>query len=69
MLRPWQIRRMITNLLSYYMQGANYLSSMQNQSLQTSKGNATQTHTTGSDDLLSVLIPIAVKTAINAAQA
>ena len=33
--------KMLSNLLSYYMQGANYLATMQNQSLQTSKGNAT----------------------------
>ena len=35
------VAKMLTNLLSYYMQGANYLATMQNQSLQTSKGNAT----------------------------
>ena len=33
--------KILSNLLSYYMQGANYLANMQNQSLQTSKGNAT----------------------------
>ena len=32
--------QMLTNLLSYYMQGANYLKSMQEQSLRTSQGNA-----------------------------
>ena len=36
--------KMLTNLLSYYMQGANYLSDIQNQSLQTSKGNSTNTN-------------------------
>ena len=32
--------KMLSNLLSYYMLGANYLSDMQNQSLKTSSGNA-----------------------------
>ena len=38
--------KMLSNLLSYYMLGANYLSDMQNQSLRTSQGNAT-TYTNG----------------------
>ena len=42
--------KILSNLLSYYMLGANYLSSMQNQSLQTSKGNAS--NTSGNDDAL-----------------
>lgn len=33
---------MLSNLLNYYMLGANYLANMQNQSLNTSRGNATQ---------------------------
>lgn len=43
---------MINNLLSAYMQGYNVISDMQNQSLQTSAGNATTT-TKGSGSLLS----------------
>lgn len=35
--------KMISNLLAYYMQGADYLSDIQKQSLQTSSGNATKT--------------------------
>jgi hypothetical protein len=34
--------KMLGNLLSYYMLGANYLSSMQNNSLNASQGNATR---------------------------
>ena len=54
--------KMLTNLLAYYMQGANYLSSMQNQSLQTSKGNATTTNTTntGLGDFTNQLIALAL---------
>ena len=54
---------MLTNLLSYYMQGANYLSGMQNQSLQTSKGNASTT-SQQSNNLLETLIPLAVNSAL-----
>ena len=39
---------MMNNLLSAYMQGYNVISDMQNQSLQTSAGNATTTTTAGS---------------------
>jgi hypothetical protein len=35
--------KMLSNLLATYMLGANYLTSMQGQSLQTSAGNATTT--------------------------
>ena len=55
--------KMLTNLLSYYMQGANYLSGMQNQSLNTSKGNATQigNSTSGSgSDAIAEIIPIII---------
>lgn len=38
--------KMLGNLLSYYMLGANYLSSMQNNSLSASQGNATRYNTT-----------------------
>lgn len=38
--------KMLTNLLTYYMQGADYLSDMQKQSLNTSSGNATKTSET-----------------------
>ena len=34
--------KMLSNLLSYYMLGSNYLSGMQNNSLSASQGNATQ---------------------------
>ena len=49
---------MLSKLLSYYMQGANYLTSMQNQSLNTSKGNATTTSNGGmaQDQLAALLI-------------
>ena len=43
--------KVLTNLLSYYMQGANYLANMQNQSLRTSAGNATTTNTVDSGSL------------------
>lgn len=63
--------QMLTNLLSYYMLGANYLSSMQNQSLQTSKGNATQYSETsvqnGSADLLNKLAATALDVALKKA--
>ena len=48
--------KMLANLLSYYMEGANYLATMQNQSLQTSKGNATTSTTYGSGTSTSDLI-------------
>ncbi len=45
--------KMLANLLGYYMQGANYLSSMQNQSLNTSQGNATQISNTSNNSISS----------------
>jgi len=39
--------KMLSNLLSYYMLGANYLNGMQNHSLQASSGNATKQTTSG----------------------
>lgn len=52
---------MLSNLLNYYMLGANYLANMQNQSLNTSRGNATQftnssTPSTGSNDIQQALL-------------
>ena len=50
--------KMLTNLLSYYMQGANYLSNMQNQSLNTSKGNATEINSTNNgSNMIAEIIP------------
>jgi len=50
--------KMLANLLGYYMQGANYLSSMQNQSLNTSKGNATQINNSGdSSNIIADILP------------
>lgn len=40
--------KMLTNLLSYYLQGANYLMNMQNHSLKASSGNATRYNTSDS---------------------
>ncbi len=48
--------RMMSNLLTMYMQGLGALNDVQNQSLQTSSGNATRTNTTKtSSDTLSDL--------------
>ena len=60
--------KILTNLLNYYMQGANYLANMQNQSLNTSKGNAsTSTSTTSSSydnkDLAETMLRMAVQMA------
>ena len=53
--------KMLSNLLAYYMQGANYLTTMQNQSLQTSKGNATTYNSGNSNsDMLSRLISMVI---------
>ena len=59
--------KMLANLLNYYMLGANYLSDMQNQSLNTSKGNATTTATASGDytsDMVSTLARLAIMKAI-----
>ena len=40
----------ISNLLSYYMLGANYLSDMQNHSLRASSGNATKYSASSGED-------------------
>lgn len=52
--------KMLSNLLASYMLGANYLSSMQNQSLQTSAGNSTKTGTN-----VDALIPYAINTMLS----
>jgi hypothetical protein len=54
--------KMLANLFSYYMQGANYLADMQKQSLQTSSGNAS-TYTNGdgnNSELLSKAAAMAI---------
>ena len=54
--------KILANLFSMYMQGAAYLSSMQNQSLNTSSGNASKsTTTTSSDPLVTQLAALALK--------
>ena len=60
--------KMLANLLNYYMQGANYLATMQNQSLNTSKGNASTTNSTSSSnydtkDLAEKMLSMAVQMA------
>ena len=56
--------KMLTNLLAYYMQGANYLSNMQNQSLRTSQGNATKNSdgNNSSSEILQAILPIIMST-------
>ncbi len=53
--------KMLSNLLATYMLGANYLTSMQGQSLQTSAGNATRS-VSGADDIASTIVPLLIKT-------
>lgn len=52
----------ISNLLSYYMLGANYLTDMQNHSLKASSGNSTKYSTTsdssGSQGMASDILPV-----------
>ena len=45
-----QTGNMLNNLMQMYMQGNNVISGIQNQSLQTSMGNATRTNINGSAD-------------------
>ena len=53
--------KMLTNLLLYYMQGADYLKDMQSQSLDASRGNATKQTTTKSDGgFLEEIVPLAI---------
>lgn len=54
--------KMLVQLMSYYMLGANYLSNMQNHSLSASQGNATRTGTSQatSGNLASDLANIAI---------
>ena len=59
--------KMLTNLLAYYMQGANYLANMQNQSLRTSQGNSSRTIENGSgnnsSEILQAIVPIIMNAA------
>lgn len=58
--------KMLSNLLSYYMQGADYLSDMQKQSLNTSSGNSTKTTETnggGSQNSLQQILRLALMAA------
>ena len=56
--------KMLSNLLSYYMLGANYLSGMQNNSLSASQGNATQyNNSTGNNSMHDVLLKAALMAA------
>ena len=57
--------KMLSNLLNYYMQGANYLASMQNHSLNSSQGNATRyNEVTGNNSAMQdVLFKIALAAA------
>lgn len=48
--------KVMNNLLSAYMQGYNVISDMQNQSLQTSAGNATRTTSSSSGNVLSNIL-------------
>ena len=57
--------KMLTNLLSYYMLGANYLTGMQNNSLSASQGNATQyNNLTGSNSMQDALLKAALMAAV-----
>lgn len=53
--------KMLTNLLSYYMYGANYLSDLQQHSLNASAGNATKTTGSASNELLSMALSSLIK--------
>ena len=55
----------LSNLLNYYMLGANYLMNMQNHSLKASSGNATKVSATsnggyGSQEMISEILPIVI---------
>jgi len=55
--------KMLANLLSYYMQGANYLSDMQSHSLSASSGNATQTKNASNEsasNAVAEILPIVI---------
>lgn len=54
--------KMLSNLLSYYMLGANYLTDMQNHSLNaSSNGNTAQTSKGNSNELAKEVIPIVLE--------
>ena len=62
--------KILGNLLSYYMLGANYLSSMQSQSLNTSQGNASRYSTTeqgSGGNLAADLAPVVIATLLTSA--
>ena len=52
--------KIIANLLTYYMQGANYLADMQKQSLQTSRGNAVTYSDGGNAELMAKAAAMAI---------
>ena len=56
--------KMIANLLSYYMLGANYLSDMQNHSLQASSGNSIKSTENNSSDLTRLLLSAVISAAV-----
>jgi len=62
--------KMLTNLLTYYMQGANYLLNMQNHSLKASSGNALRTSFAASgseakaEDMSNILLQSALQAAM-----
>lgn len=56
--------KMLTNLLSYYILGASYLSDLQNNSLKASSGNASKTAST-TNSSSNALLPYALSTLMN----
>ena len=58
--------KMLTNLLTYYMQGANYLSDIQDQSIKTSSGNSTRvTNGSGNNsDAANAILKLAIQSAM-----
>lgn len=60
--------KILSNLLNYYMQGANYLTNMQNHSLKASSGNAIKTTSTGNGgesaaDIVNDILPVIIAAA------
>jgi hypothetical protein len=56
-----EVGKKLSNLLSLYMLGANYLSDLQNHSLKASSGNASKYNSTSRDsDIASALLPYAI---------
>ena len=57
--------KMLTNLMNYYMQGANYLTDMQNHSLNASSNGATKTQVKsteggGTEETIEEILPIVI---------